>query len=234
MAERPIFIPVPESPELVREIPMRLIWHPGFAASQKKKNVEALHEAAAHAGYSPMLEVSTKSEKKLGQRLSAFNLKVNNPDLGEMPLEMAFQGSKVFDGGGPYTDLYHANEPKHAKRDPRLRDSGPLRGFSFGSVWFPSEPKTAFYDWLYINALYQHRDWLREHLLKYAGFTDIEFNPERSLNCQARSCALLVTFLRNDWIGESVLFPGAFIDLLARQQYRPAVRYGGQSEIFST
>ena len=37
-----------------------------------------------------------------------------------------------------------------------------------------------------------------------AGFTDIEFNPERSINCQARSCALLVTLLKNDWIDYAV------------------------------
>jgi hypothetical protein len=37
MAERPIFIPAPDSPELVKELPMRLVWNPGFAPIQKKK-----------------------------------------------------------------------------------------------------------------------------------------------------------------------------------------------------
>ncbi len=68
MAERPIFVPVPDSLELVQQIPMRLTWHPGFAVSQKKKNIIALHEAAARAGYAPLLEVSTKSDEKVGQR----------------------------------------------------------------------------------------------------------------------------------------------------------------------
>jgi hypothetical protein len=101
MAERPSFIPAPDSPELVKEIPLRLTWHPGFAPSQKKKNVVALHEAAALAGYAPLLEVSTESEARIGQRLSAFHLKVHNERLGVMPLEKAFQGSKVFERGGP-------------------------------------------------------------------------------------------------------------------------------------
>jgi hypothetical protein len=57
-----------------------------------------LHESAARAGYAPLLEVSTKSEEKVGQRLSAFNLKVHSR-LGVMPLEMAFQGSKVLPAG---------------------------------------------------------------------------------------------------------------------------------------
>jgi hypothetical protein len=221
MAERPIFIPAADSPELVKEIPMRLTWHPGFAPSQKKKNVAALHEAAARAGYAPLLEVSTKSEEKIGQRLSAFNLKVHNDRLGVMALEQAFQGSKVFEHGGPFTDLYTVEDARDAKRDPRLKESGLLKGFEFDNIWFPLEPKTAFYDWLYITALYEHRDWLRNHLMKYAGFTDIEFNPERSINCQARSCALLMTLLKNEWIDDAVSSPGAFLRLLSSQDYRP-------------
>src|SRR4051812_19657162 len=109
MAERPIFIPVTSGPELVSEIYFPITWHSGFAASQKKKNIKALHEAAAIAGYAPILEISTKSDERVGQRLSAFSLKVHKRDAGEIPLECAFQGSKVFVNGGPYTDLYCAD-----------------------------------------------------------------------------------------------------------------------------
>jgi hypothetical protein len=220
MAERPLFIPTPDSSRLVKELSLRITWHPGFAPSQKKKNIIELHDAAARAGYSPVLEVSTKSEEKVGQRLSAFNLKVHSA-VGVMPLEMAFQGSKVFERGGPYTDLYSVEDARDAKRDSRLKESGPLKEFRFESFSFPLEPKTVFYDWLYITALYEHRDWLRRHILKYAGFTDIEFNPERSINCQARSCALLVTLLKNDWIDEAVSSPAGFIKLLSSRDYRP-------------
>jgi hypothetical protein len=235
MAERPIFIPEPDSPELVKELSIRLNWHPGFAPSQKKKNIAALHESATRAGYSPLLEVSTKSEEKVGQRLSAFNLKVHSLRLGTMPLEMAFQGSKVFERGGPFTDLYRVKDAREAKRDPRLKESGPLKSFRFEDFSFPLEPKTVFYDWLYITALYEHREWLRGHIFKYAGFTDIEFNPERSINCQARSCALLVTLLKNDWIDEAVSSPAAFIKMLLSKDYRP--NHGGkapQEPMFAT
>ncbi|MCX6592692.1 MAG: hypothetical protein NTZ56_14315 [Acidobacteria bacterium] len=221
MAERPIFIPVPDSPELVRQISIRLVWHPGFAASQKKKNVQELHAAAARAGYAPLLEVSTKSDELVGQRLSAFNLKIRSTSLGLMPIEKAFQGSKVFENGGPFTDLYTVDDVRDAKRDVRLRQSGLLTGFKFDNVWFRPEPKTAFYDWLYITALYEHRDWLRRNLLKYSGFTDIEFNPDRSINCQARSCALLVTLLKNEWLDEAVSSPEAFWNLLSSREYCP-------------
>src|SRR6267378_7565634 len=167
MAERPVFIPVQDTLELVKEKYFDIAWNPGFAPVQKKKNVIALHEAAARVGYAPLLEISSKSEDKLGRHLSAFHLKVRSIGREEITLESAFQGSKVFEKGGPYTDLYVA-EGKEAKRDPRLQESGRLTGFRFDGFSFPLEPKTIFYDWLYINAIYPHREWL-ERLYKYAG-----------------------------------------------------------------
>src|SRR6266436_3144647 len=153
MTERPIFIPAPDTSGLVREITCQLVWNPGFAPIQKEKNIKALHDAAAAAGYSPLLEISTKSESKIGRHLSAFHLKVKSNFRGDIPMESAFQGSKVFEKGGPYTDLYSV-DAKTAKRDGRLRESGLLVGFKFGDIAFPLEPKTAFYDWLYISAIY--------------------------------------------------------------------------------
>jgi hypothetical protein len=117
MAERPIFMPAQDAPECVKEISFNIVWNSGFASIQKKKNIVALHTAAAAAGYAPLLETSTKSEEKLGQHLSAFHLKVHSFHRGDMPLESAFQGSKVFEKGGPYTDLYYV-DARTAKRDP--------------------------------------------------------------------------------------------------------------------
>jgi hypothetical protein len=190
VAERPVFVPVTKGTRLIAEVPIRFPWHSGMAASQKKKNIVELHTSAAARGLSPLLEVSTKSDEKLGQRLSAFNLKVLL-EKTEVPFESAYQGSKVFSNGGPYTDLYDA-DPRAAKRDPRIKDSGRIVGFRFHQIDFPIFPKTAFYDWLYLNALYPHREFLRKYLAPFKGFTDIEFNPERSLNCQARSCATFI------------------------------------------
>jgi Family of unknown function (DUF6977) len=229
MAERPIFVPAPGEPELVREIYVRMTWHPGFAPVQKQKNVAELHAAAAAAGYAPLLEISSKSTEKLGRHLSAFHLSVrNNGDV--MPLESAFQGSKIFERGGPFTELYHA-DARTAKGDPRLRDSGRIIGFEFGGVRFPTEPRTAFYDWLYINAIYPHREWLAR-LRGYAGFTDIEFNPERSVNCQARSCALFVSLMTNGLLDRAVESPEAFVAILNEHAYEPRqVERGGQRAV---
>lgn len=219
MARRPIFVPS-IGPALVREIPLDLVWSPGFAVVQKRRNVKALHEAARAAGYSPVLEVSTKSEEKVGQHLSAFHLKVRTESLGDIPLECAFQGSKVFNRGGPYTDLYSA-DVRAAKRDPRLLQSGGLAGFRFEEHSFPLEPKTVFYDWLYINAIFPHRDWLKARLHRYSAFSDIEFNPQRSVNCQARSCALFVALMRTDALSEAIISPAAFVAFMRNDS--PAV-----------
>lgn len=219
MAERPIFVPSQDAPGLVKEISFSIAWHSGFAPIQKKKNIRALHDAAAVAGYAPLLETSTKSDEKLGQHLSAFHLKVHSSRSGQIPLECAFQGSKVFERGGPFTDLYDV-DVRTAKRDPRLRDSGKLIGFSFNGFQFELEPKTAFYDWLYVNAIFPHRDWLKR-LYRYTGFTDIEFNPSKSINCQARSCALFVSLMKADLLDLSSLSPGPFIDLVSKNARHP-------------
>jgi len=230
MAERPVFIPVSGSQELVKEIFFSLTWNPGFAPVQKKKNVMALHEAAARSGWTSLLEISSKSEEKLGQHLSAFHLKVRVENLGEIKLECAFQGSKVFEKGGPYTDLYLV-DPKDAKRDLRLQESGRLTGFRFNDFSFALEPKTIFYDWLYVNAIYPHREWL-ERLYKYAGFTDIEFNPSKSINCQARSCALFVSLMKNNLLHQAVASPQVFTDLISRYDYHPRLRNGNGQDAF--
>ncbi len=230
MAERPIFVPVSGSKELVKELYFDITWHSGFSPTQKKKNIVTLHQAAARAGYSLLLEISSKSEEKIGQHLSAFHLKVRAENIGEIRLEAAFQGSKVFERGGPYTDLYTA-EGRIAKRDPRLQESGRLIGFRFNGYSLPLEPKTIFYDWLYVTAIYPHREWL-ERLYRYAGFTDIEFNPSKSINCQARSCALFISLMKNDLLQKAVSSPQAFIDVISRYNYHPRLRNGNRQDAF--
>lgn len=212
MAERPVFIPSHKVGRLVEETSVSFLWHKGMAPSQKKKNVIELHTAAAKCGLKPLLEVSSKSEEKLGQRLSAFNLLVELDEGGAISLECAFQGSKVFENGGPYTDLFGA-ESRDAKRDERLSSSGKLIGFRFEGQDFPLVPKTVFYDWIYIKSLYPHREFLHR-LHHYAGFTDIEFNPEKSINCQARSCATFVALDRLELLDECARSSERFMQVL--------------------
>jgi hypothetical protein len=199
VARRPVFIPARlGSTYLTDEVEVEFEWSPGFAVSQKQKSIRALHDAAFEAGISPVLEVSTKSPEPLGVKLSAFNLRLDMEGRG-IPLEAAFQGSKVFEQGGPYVDIYELHGPA-IKRDERLHNSGQLTAFEWHGERWPLVPKTSFYDWLYLNAV----NLLEEaaELARFAGFTDIEFNPAKSINCQARSCALYVALQAREVLRE--------------------------------
>lgn len=60
---------------------------------------------------------------------------------------------------------------------------------------FETKPETYFYNWLYINALNLQKD-LAVQVLGYDAFTDIEFNPKKSINCQAEAAAIFVSLTR--------------------------------------
>lgn len=166
----------------------------GFAVSQKRKGIQLVHECFMRnfKGNQP-LEVSTKSELELGQALSAFNLK----DENGYTVERLFQSSKKFRDGGPYTDILDMTSSK-AKKDERLRNSGPLVSFVLNDTEYPLQPTTAFYDWLYINTLLKNKDLVNQLIESgYTDFTDIEFNPDKSLNCQAEAVALFLVILKD-------------------------------------
>ena len=209
MAKRPIFLPMHDGKRLVRELYVEFDWHPGMAVSQKQKNVRAIHKAARDRfGVSAPLEVSSKSESELGRALSSFNLLITTNRGQCLSVESAFQGSKVFLGGGPFIDLF-GRESMAAKRDLRLTQSGPLDHFEFFGRRWELEPKTAFYDWIYINALQQNTQLARD-VTDFDCFTDIEFNPERSINCQARSVALFCALFHSDQLATALASPENF------------------------
>jgi len=195
MANRPIFMPKNTTPYLTlwsAEFP----WNSGLSVSQKQKNITAIHESF-HAVFpeKKVLEISSKSMQDGGMQLSAFNLKKFVPSLGKsVPVEVIYHAGKVFRNGGPYTDLLHGTS-REAKRDERLKNSGALVGFRFEGRDFPIVPQTIFYDYLYLNALLENEE-LAKIVLEYDGFTDVEFNPQKSLVCQAKSAALFVSLTR--------------------------------------
>lgn len=212
MAERPVFCPIIEGDQLVREIPIEFKWHPGLAISQRQLNVRSLHDAAVAAGLSPVLEVSTKAKEPLGRALSAFNLAITLKTGKVVPVEVAFQASKVFERGGPFTDILEMSA-REAKGDRRLRESGPLLEFRLDDCSWSLDPKTAFYDWIYSNAL-SIRSELIDQIKPYKGFTDIEFNPKKSINCQARSVALYIALDARGLVKNALESQAAFLSTL--------------------
>jgi len=201
MAKRPVFITWKTIPYAdFRKV--EFAWNGGFALSQSQKNVKGLHEAF-NAIYpdQKVLEISSKSMQEIGVKLSAFSLQKFVPSLGvSRPVECVYHGGKTFRNGGPYTDLYTVS-PKEAKRDPRLYESGPMTEFFFEGIDIPLVPETAFYNWLYINALLENGELAKE-IVQYDAFTDIVFNPEKSINCQAMAAAQFVALHRKGLIEE--------------------------------
>ena len=182
MAERPVYL-VEQETNSVKRITVEFVFCPGFSIKQKQKSITNLHNNFKEKNPDlNILEVSSKSSEELGVKLSAFNLTINTGDGRFCFMENLFQSAKVFENGGPYEDLLFKT-PGDAKKDQRLRGSG----------------KTMFYNWLYLHALYQkqNRDLMRE-IIRYDAFTDIEFNPKKSINCQAEACAHFVSLYRRN------------------------------------
>lgn len=210
MAKRPVFIPSFDSSVLVDTKMVDFQYHSGFAVVQKQKSITSLHEVIRNTqNVTQILEISSKSEIELGVALSAFNLMmIDKKKHQKFSVECAFQGSKVFENGGPFLDLLNATS-REAKKDERLKLSGELKKFSFYGIDWALEPLTAFYDWLYINALNFNSDY-HEQLLKYEAFTDIEFNPEKSINCQAYSLAMFVSLSKRNLL-DKIRDPNEFL-----------------------
>ena len=216
MAKRPCYRPLDkfvgyktvESPEFK--------WNPGFAFSQKQKNVVALHDAIHRIDPSAkILEISSKSLQPLGVSLSAFHLKF--PYGGaECSVESVFQASKVFDGGvGPFSELYShdSREVRHHVQDASAGHR--LLAFEFDGIRWDLEPKTAFFYQLYIKAILANPE-LAAALLEFDAFTDIEFNPNRQINCQAAAAAFYVSLCRQGKLEEAMSNREAFLKLHGR------------------
>ena len=197
MVNRPIFIPNFNGPSLCQEQLIEFNWSSGFAEVQKKKNIKALHKAAIEKGHTKILEISTKSDEEVGKKLSAFNLKYRI-DGKVFPLESVYQGSKVFKECGPFPEIFEY-EPREAKKFIKKKspDGRNIIKYSLRGKSYPLSPPNAFYDWLYIRSLIDDAEWIEDNL-KFDAFTDIEFNPKKQINCQARAFAGYLSLLKSN------------------------------------
>lgn len=221
MAKRPIFIPTADA-ALVDERTIEFEWFPGFAVAQKQRCIQSLQQSAQKSmGLSPILEVSTKSADDLGVQLSAFNLEIDvigQPGL--VLLEAAYQGSKVFTDRGPFTHLYRWKSGRAVKRFMRQHAHAALTKYRFENHDWLLTPTTAFYDWLYIKALQRlvsTNESIDEAIMRYKAFSDIEFNPTKSINCQARSCALYVALKNRGLLVDAMHDSASFVDILKQR-----------------
>ena len=225
MAKRPIFLPdpdrYPDGYPYASSEEIEFKWYPGFSRAQARRSIQSLHKAAEKRGIAPVLEISGKSEDALGALLSAFKLPLTLPDGKSMSVECAYQGSKVFENGGPYHDLYGVSS-REAKTDSRLKNSGEVVAFSFMGRKFDIEPETAFYDWLYMKALCQQESSIVEQIKQFQAFSDIAFNPSRSINCQARAAAVYVALNQREASVEDLICDWGSIPALIAGREQPS------------
>ena len=206
MAKRPIFAPNFSGFPHVDTVDIEFKWHPGFAKSQLQKSIASLHTAAEKLNeISPILEISSKSTSRLGVSLSAFNLSMQTLDGQRMNVECAYQGSKVFENGGPYHELY-SRSSRAAKTDERLRNSGDLIGFNFSGEDFPTEPKTAFYELVIHKSPVPAENRILCKNLKDFKASQTSFSIQIGQSIAKRvAAALFVSLSKNGLINEQVL-----------------------------
>ncbi len=176
MAIRPIYIStnIPDTPFMKVDISFE--WIKGMSYKQKCKRRDSMLKAIANMklyNIDSVLEVSTKSNKELGVNLSALNLTIPLKNGKVKTVEEIYQASKILDSNN------------HIKE------------FRFHNTVFEKDPYSMYYDYIYMLGLYMHKEY-HEELNKYDIFTDIEFNPNKQLNTQARAAAIWNTLYRNN------------------------------------
>ncbi len=194
MACRPVFYASPlGNPEPVSELQVEFKWFPGFSVQQKQKSIASLHDRIlGSTTLARPLEISSKSLIPLGVQLSAFNLQlsVRTPSVLSASVETVYQGSKVFGNRSRAdTDRFSLDSRDSRQRVRELEEKAAFTGWEIGSYRFPLSSGVDFYNWLYLGALHQQPSLLCQ-IEAFDCFTDIEFNPKKSLACQARSAAL--------------------------------------------
>ncbi len=161
MANRPVYCSMDVAP-FYKAIYTEFEFFSGFSIQQKQKSIRSLHDSFSKENANKkVLEVSRKSDNPIGNRLSAFNLKYKYEDK-LYPVECLFQGSKKFEGGEVYQDLYYV-EPEAEKKDERLKNSGRIVSFKLFDIEFPSEPK----DFFIIGYISMHWLKIKKSLQKY-------------------------------------------------------------------
>jgi len=197
MAERSVFVSRSYYP-FFEEIVVELDWFGGFAMSQKRKNEIGLHQnfLTAYPEHK-VLEISSSSLHSLGAKLSAMNLS-KRTSRGLTSVESAFQSSRIYGEGddltGPFPEYLFLPGRECKKLVKEHAGKRISHKYSFDGMTFyaPEHHISQFYDFIYLNALLEEENRaVTEQLLQggYTAFTDL---ATRSLNCQARSCAIFV------------------------------------------
>jgi hypothetical protein len=218
MARRPVFEPILDKPPYHKTSYIDFEWYPGFAITQKRKSIQSLHDAflSKFNQKGKVLEISTKSEDPLGAQLSAFRLSITSSGRKKLTLEESYQRGKVFKDGYKPRD---EDDLKQIRTENRRHT---ISGFIFNGLSFPTHPESLFYDWLYWFYLMENPQLIQD-LIKgnFLAFSDIEFNPKKSISTQARSIAIFVSLYKNGYLNDVSFFEKEiFIPFYLKNIYR--------------
>ncbi len=205
MAYRYVYI-VDQDTKKNKKVKIDFTWYSGFSKEQKQKSMMSLHQTFLEkfSNYK-ILEVSTKSKVDFGVQASAFNLNIETKKGNIFSVEELFQTSKVYKKNGDQSYLLEENVgTREIKRKLReINENDEMIKYSCFNQDFPLEPRTLFYNWLYINVLNQNEQLAKE-ILNFDAFTDIEFNPKRSYNCQAEACSIYVSLVQRGLLEQAL------------------------------
>ena len=213
-------------------------WFSGMSWQQHQKSSLSMLAVLQEQGYTPA-EISRRStDRDFGVQLSAFNLKLNSVNVENIfqAYKMFNDGGPYLDllNVDPKSAKNDCRIQSYESKKPCLthkidfknkdfyeseqvcrycqnRLNRKLIGFSSKNTNWGLEPKSMFYDALYISALLQNQH-LTSQLVQYDAFTDIEFNQKipysdekGPFNCQARSCAMYVTLKKSGHTDDAIL-----------------------------
>jgi len=215
MAHRPLFIPFDHTP-YVQSLNIEFQWHAGLSRAQRKRSITSMHNAIQKANWpGEILEISTASEQEFGQQLSAMNLMVTLEQNGEtvtQSVESIYQSAKVFGQIGPHPEWLGLTGKQCKKAVQKVsKEHGLVTSFEWNGRTWPTSNIEGFYSWVYIQGLLQLDNGL-ERLNEYSGFTDIYFNPRKTINCQARTAAQAVQLYKLNLIDDVIQTPDSFLE----------------------
>ena len=187
MAVRKVYLSLAEFP-YAKEISVTFPWSNG----SKHQNIQAILDTF-HDVYPevPALEISLASSQPEGVAAAAMKLPFHLEGLAQdVPVGIVYEASKVFENGGPYTDLLQCSRQK-VRKDVRLQQSGRCIRYRLAETDFPVEPHPyAFFNWLYGCALRQAPE-KAEGVLKFGAFSDLDLgSSKKDRNSPARAAAV--------------------------------------------
>ncbi|TPR13083.1 DarT1-associated NADAR antitoxin family protein [Apilactobacillus timberlakei] len=228
MANRPVFYV--NKKNKIETIYCNFRWFPGFSYIQKNKSINSLSSAFRNKKNIDSLEVSSSSSSETGINASAFNL-VLDTKQGFYTVEQLFQAGKDFYRNGEQSYILNNNSiddiynkrlknklSKNAKYSVKiLNNNDYIIGFKLFNKKFPNYPRDFYYNWIYCCALNQNVNnqiELSKQIVKYDAFTDINFNPQKSINCQAKACAIFTSLYRSNFLFKALQNPKSFLKLV--------------------